>query len=351
MKLRLVALLVLLVLVPSALPLAAETLRGSVERILVHGPSLEGNLIGDSPDRHVSVYLPPSYKQNPLRRYPVVYVLHGFTDNDDKWFGREGAWLNLAKIADDDMTSGASREMILVMPDAYNGFSGSMYSSSVTVGDWESFISRDLVHYIDAHYHTLAKVESRGLAGHSMGGYGTIRIGFRHPEVFSSIYALSPCCLGLADGFSFPLSSDVQKAAGLFKSLSELQKADFNLRLILAAAASWSPDPKKAPLYLDVPAGDGPEVVSAQERWEANMPLITMDQNLIGIKHLHAIAFDAGQKDEFKHIPTTVTILDRKLNENGVAHQMELYDGTHLSRIAERLASKVLPFFSNNLNF
>src|SRR5256885_1890234 len=52
--------------------------KGAVERIKVHGKSLEGNLEGDSPDRDVFVYLPPSYASNPNRRYPVMYFLHGY---------------------------------------------------------------------------------------------------------------------------------------------------------------------------------------------------------------------------------------------------------------------------------
>src|SRR5579885_2309527 len=63
---------------------------GHFERIVVHGRSLVGNLEGDSPDRKVSVYLPPSYASSPDRRYPVLYLLHGFTDSDDLWFGLKG---------------------------------------------------------------------------------------------------------------------------------------------------------------------------------------------------------------------------------------------------------------------
>jgi S-formylglutathione hydrolase FrmB len=70
-----------------------------------------------------------------------------------------------------------------------------MYSNSVTTGNWEDFIAKELVSYIDKHYRTIAKAESRGLSGHSMGGYGALRIGQKNPGVFSSIYLLSPCCL------------------------------------------------------------------------------------------------------------------------------------------------------------
>lgn len=78
---------------------------------------------------------------------------------------------------------------------AHTVFQGSMYSNSVTTGDWEGYITRDLVSYVDARYRTIPARGSRGLAGHSMGGYGTIRIAMKHPDVFASIYIMSACCL------------------------------------------------------------------------------------------------------------------------------------------------------------
>ncbi len=85
--------------------------------------------------------------------------------------------------------------MILVFPDSKTMHNGSMYSSSQTVGDFERFISHDLIAAIDARYRTIPKREARGLAGHSMGGYGTARIGMKHADMYGAIYMMSPCCL------------------------------------------------------------------------------------------------------------------------------------------------------------
>src|SRR5579864_5705238 len=196
---------------------------GSLERIKVHGRSLEGNLEGDSPDRDVSIYLPPSYASDRTRRYPVVYVLHGFTDSDDRWFGLKQSFINLPAVTDKALANGSARKMILVMPNAYTAYQGSMYSTSETTGDWDRFISEDLVSYIDGHYRTIPQVASRGLAGHSMGGYGTIRIGMKHPEVFSSIYILSPCCMIP----NLNPQSPVWPKAEAVESAAEVAKADF----------------------------------------------------------------------------------------------------------------------------
>jgi S-formylglutathione hydrolase FrmB len=167
-------------------------LEGTLERIQVHGTSLEGNLEGDSPERCVSVYLPPGYHASPDRRYPVVYILHGYTDDDQHWFGWAEHFVNVPAAMEKSLSVGTSQEMILVMPSAYTLYQGSMYSSSITTGDWETFVAEDLVAYIDSHYRTLARRESRGLAGHSMGGYGAIRIGMKRPDVFSADYVMSP---------------------------------------------------------------------------------------------------------------------------------------------------------------
>src|SRR5579863_9058287 len=79
---------------------------GTVERIKVHGKSLEGNLEGDSADRDVSIYLPPSYETERNRRYPVIYLLHGYTDSDELWFGSKPHFINIPVLTDRAFSSG-----------------------------------------------------------------------------------------------------------------------------------------------------------------------------------------------------------------------------------------------------
>jgi S-formylglutathione hydrolase len=322
---------------------AAETkLRGTYQRIKVHGKSLEGNLEGDSPDRDVSIYLPPGYNQNRQRRYPVLYLLHGYTDSDDRWFGLVQHFVNVP-VAVDKATAAGAREMIVVMPNAYTAFQGSMYSNSATTGDWEAFVARDLVAYVDAHYRTIPERASRGLAGHSMGGYGTIRIGMKYPEVFSSLYLLSPCCMAAR------MTAQGLARAEAIKSFEEVAKADFGTKAVLASAAAWSPNPKNPPFFFDLPAKNGeprPEILA---KWAANAPLAMVDQYVPGLRQYKAIALDAGDMDE--PIATTVRTLDRILSDYGIQHTAEIYQGNHINRIAERLEQKVMPFFSENLAF
>ena len=321
----------------------APARRGSVERVKVHGKSLEGNLEGDSPDRDVSVYLPPSYKSKKKQRYPVVYLLHGYTDNDDNWFGAKHIFVD-APLAIDRAIADGAREMIVVMPNAYTVYMGSMYSNSAATGDWESFIVNDLVTYIDAHYRTIPGRASRGLSGHSMGGYGTIRIGMKYPEAFSNLYAMSACCLAPNPNLAGPA---MDKALAI-RSAADLAKADFGSRAMIASAAAWSPDPGKPPLYLDLPVEDGKLVPAVAARWDANAPLAMLDQYVTSLKQIHAVALDVGTKDT---LMASIQELDARLTLFGVPHTFETYDGNHISGIQERLEEKVIPFFSTNLSF
>ena len=162
----------------------------TIEHIKVHGTALEGNLEGDSIDRDVFVFLPPSYAKKKSQRYPVVYALHGYSIGAEQWSHE----IHVPQTIEGALAQGA-KEMIVVLPDSKTLHNGSMYSSSVTTGDFEQFIAHDLVAYIDAHYRTIADRLSRGLVGHSMGGYGAARIGMKHSDVFGSLYIMIPCCL------------------------------------------------------------------------------------------------------------------------------------------------------------
>ncbi len=325
----------------------AQPKQGAIQRIKVHGKSLEGNLDGDAADRDVSIYLPPSYKTEKNRRYPVVYMLHGFTDNDAQWFGGVKHWINLPDVINKALADGKTREMIVVMPNGFTRFKGSMYSNSVTVGDWETFVTKELVSYIDANYRTLAQPESRGLAGHSMGGYGTMRLGMKSVNVFSSIYALSPCCM--EPGRSNPALKEMMKKLEAVKTEEDVKAQTFFGYIVLASAAAWSPNPKNPPFFIDLPFKDGEAVPDILSRQHANAILAMLPQYIPNLKKLKAIGMDAGTKDI--GISGATKQLDQMLTDYGIAHFYESYDGDHLNRIAERLQTKTLPFFSQNLLF
>ena len=328
---------------PAAAPAAPVVLNGTLERVKVHGKSLEGNLMKESPAPEVSIYLPPSYAKEPNRRYPVVYLLHGYTNSDLGYFGPTGRQLHV--IAERVFGAGSAKEMILVMPNCMNAYGGCMYSNSVTAGDWEGYVADDLVGYMDSHYRTLATRGSRGLAGHSMGGYGALRIGMKRPDVFSAVYALSSCCLN--EGTVRPPRDGAPSAAESIKSIEEA-KGNRAAQGTLARAAAWAPNPANPPLYLDLPTKGGEVQPAVAVKWAANSPVAMLDQYVANLKKYTAIALDIGLADT---LITSNKVFVEALTRHGLAHTFETYDGDHGNRIPQRLEEKVLPFFSRHLSF
>src|SRR5207244_5810685 len=137
--------------VPAARPAIAEHTK-------IHGKTLEGNLEGNAVDRDAIIFLPPSYNQDRTRRYPVVYALHGYSIGAQQWSQE----IHVPQTIEGAFAQGA-QNMIVVLPDSKTVHNGSMYSSSVTTGDFEQFIAHDVVAYIDAHYRTIPARSSRGL--------------------------------------------------------------------------------------------------------------------------------------------------------------------------------------------
>ena len=322
--------------VPAPVPGAKPV---TVEHIKVHGASLEGNLEGDAVDRDVIVFLPPGYQKEKSRRYPVVYALHGYSIGAEQWTHE----IHVPQTIEGAFARGA-QEMIVVLPDSKTVHNGSMYSSSVTTGDFERFISHDVVAYIDAHYRTIADRRSRGLVGHSMGGYGATRIGMKHPDVFGSLYIMSPCCLSARmAGRANPQADSALQAV---KSPGESASLPFFLRAQLASAAAWSPDPKNPPLYLDLPTKDGVVQNDVLAKWAANAPLAFVDQYIGNLRMYHGIAMDVGDQDALRF---DAGKLHDVLDSYGIPDTFEIYPGTHTSAVADRFQNHVLPFFSKNL--
>jgi enterochelin esterase-like enzyme len=323
----------------------------TVEHIKIHGAALEGNLEGDAVDRDAIVFLPPSYEKDKKRHYPVVYALHGYSIGAEQWSHE----IHVPQTVEGAFAKG-SHEVIVVLPDSKTVYNGSMYSSSATTGDFENYIARDIVAYMDAHYRTIPSRQSRGLVGHSMGGYGASRIGMKHPEVFGALYIMSPCCMSPMAGGG-PGPADLMKERAI---ASEKKVADAKSPADLAAqspgfaaaqyatAAAWAPDPKNPPLYFDLPTKDGVPVPEIVAKFTANSPLSFVDQYIGNLKQYLAIAMDVGDQDGLRFDATKLhTIFDNY----GIANSFEIYPGTHTSAVADRFQNHVLPFFSKSLCF
>jgi S-formylglutathione hydrolase len=298
---------------------------GRIVRETIYSPSLEGNLLGDSPNRPVTIYLPPSYDKSPEMAYPVVYLLHGYTGNNELWTGGSyikgnildsmKAWLNSKKV----------KEMILVMPNSYNKFAGSWYTNSIATGNWADYIAKDLVKYMDKKYRTLPQRESRGVIGHSMGGYGGMKLGMLYPDLFG--------CIGGISGSYFEEAWDSFADIATIKTWAQYNSLDWTSQLLISMCAAFSPNPDLPPLYFNSPyeyTDTNPRtIIKKQEAFNKfleNSIIQMVGTRLDILLNARAIYIDCGTNDG---LIEDARLLHDKLNNLGVKHIYKEFSGDH----------------------
>jgi len=332
--------IILLIISCFVVPVVAQ--EGYVVNTKIHSVALEGNLVGDAPSRNVSIYLPPGYDEQLKKRYPVVYLLHGFNGQrgNKMWF-RQDSIFNSTTI-NKLISSGMVEPMIIVMPDGSNKFGGSMYTNSITTGNWEDFIVYDLTKFIDTKYRSIPKPESRGIAGHSMGGYGAIKIAMKHPDIFLAVYGSSPCCLTEnrpTDASIVAYASIVDETLSI-KHWEDIDKSNFFSRVLLASSAAWSPNPDKPPFFADLPFDAIDDTITINEnaiaRRLANIPAWMADQYRTNLQQLHAIAIDAGTKEAGGILDSSQYFSDM-LKRMKVQNSFEVFEGGHNDKVRERI--------------
>ncbi len=332
--------------------LAAQAIpAGKVVTAYITAKTLQNNA-GENPKRRVSVYLPPDYDKS-AKRYPVIYFLHGFFWSDSLLVNSD----HINHIFDRAIHFQKIKPVIIVMPDESTVFKGSFYANSKSAGNWSDFTSVELVNFIDQQYRTIADKDSRGISGHSMGGNGALRNAILHPEVFSSVYALSP---GVLDARYFALTEiDLYKNLGNLKKAEDLLKPE-NARtnIIIAIARAYNGNEKRPPFYADFPFSfennrmkADSSVLQAMKNYSTSELPFSHYENLTKLK---AIKFDWGRNDEFKHIPPTCLEFSKTLEMMKIKHEAEEYIGTHGSEVSKengRIENSMLPFFNIHLKF
>lgn len=299
---------------------------------------LRGNPLGDPFVRRVPIYLPPDYDAS-NHRYPVVFVLTGFTGrgmmllNDAPWEE------TLPQRMDRLIAQGIVRPMIVVMPDCFTRIGGSQYINSSAVGRYEDHIIQELVPYVDENYRTLAECNARAVVGKSSGGYGAIILAMRHPETFGIMASHSgDLYFELCYKPDFPAAlRGLKKYGGLEKFWNEFptirpRDKDFNATLnTIAMAACYSPNPN-APLGFDLPFD--PETGELREevwqRWLEWDPVYLVDKHLDALKSLRLIYLDAGLRDEY-NLQYGARIFARRLKERGIHFVHEEFDDGHMN--------------------
>lgn len=331
----------------------------SMNMIEIAAPSLAENLVDELAERTIYVYLPPSYATSE-KRYPVVYYLPGYGDSSVLGF-------RLPNDMDALIESGAVQEMIVVVASGDSKPGGGFYVNSPVTGNWEDFIVQDVVGYVDANFRTLPQAESRGITGHSMGGFGALNIAMRHPDVFSAVYSMSPGLFdenGLAESFMFARESTIKSFVNYEKQLAALPLEEAQKRMrnapeefSQAYGLAFAPNPDRHPPYFDYPYTevDGQLVRNDEvwKKWESGFGGIAEEavQYKDNLLQLKGIVVDYGIHDENPWIPKGSEYYGEQLTAAGIPVTVESYNGNHSSQIGERIREHMLPFFSKLLEF
>ena len=289
---------------------AAQPDSGRLVRDTVRSRALAGNLLGQPATREVIVYLPPGYDRGDAR-FPTLYLLHRYDGRAEDWSNGLYQGFRIHEVMDSLVTWGEMPPSIVVMPDAEQGVLGSSYLNSEVLGNWEDFLAHELVAHVDSTYRTRSESGTRGIAGHSAGGYAALKLAMTHAEVFGSVYAMSPCCLAFGEELG-----ELGPLAGLLGELLGVSGDE------------------------DSCAGTGPD---------SQVPILVVQACRENLRALEGIAIDVGDRDAFETNVPWARRFAEALEEAGVDHSFEAYPGGHTDRIGHRLLLRVLPFFRQTL--
>jgi enterochelin esterase family protein len=313
---------------------------------------LAHNVYGDPITRDLVVYLPPSYESStqsfPTRFYPTVYLLHGFNERATSWLGfrMTWAWRDVFGVLDDAIRRGRSREMIVVMPDGWSRLGCSQWIDSPANGNYEQYVVQDVVEFMDDHFRTIPWPGSRGVTGVSSGGFGAWHLGSRNPEVFGAMSLLS------ADSYF-----ELTHKPWIYHYFDQLGgkepngpiDGEPNSWLTYGLASCYSPNLRKPPFYVDLPVSypDGEIIPEIWEKWLDHDPINSYASRVANLERLRGILLDVGTRDEYA-FHYGHRILSKRLSAAGVAHHVNEHDGTHDSRLYERIQA-TLEWFSTVL--
>jgi S-formylglutathione hydrolase FrmB len=324
---------------------ASLVAQGRIEIDTLHSRALEGNRLGDSPDREVYVYLPPSYDQATTRRYPVLYLLHGMTSHPREWLDGSYQGFDL-RVAMDSLAEAGATEYLVVMPYADNAAGGSFYVNSAAYGNWEDLVTGELIPLVDARYRTIAERHARGLAGQSMGGFGALFLIQDHADLFASVYAMSPCCLGFV-GELAP-ESDAWRQPSRWSWMLDPLAAAFAPaeRLGTTTVGDKPPLPVGPRPYTIDSLGNRLSDTAAVNAWRGFLPLERLARDPAPFRTLCAIELDAGRQDQITNVPLGTRAFAEVLTLARIQHTFAQHDGGHIDRARERFEQRMLPFFA-----
>jgi S-formylglutathione hydrolase FrmB len=300
------------------------SLAGSIVIESITSNSLAASRTNENSTQPMLVYLPPSYETSKAF-YPVVYYLHGFGGTYEEIRDSIAA-------LDAAMEEGTVQECIIVGVSGRNTLNGSFYVNSSSIGNWEDYIVGEIPAFVDEGYRTLAAPASRGIIGFSMGGFGALNIGLKHPEVFGAVYALAPGVLadnGMSAAF-----------------------ATWDQEILTAYAAAFSPS--TAAPYGDIPVFDGTlgdnEIIADWYDGFGNFDS-KVAAYVSGSEKLKGIRIDYNSDDYYSWIPSGCIDLGKIFSAAGIDCELTARTGGHGEGMTELLRDSMLPFMERVLSY
>ncbi len=309
--------------------------QGTVQIIKHASESLKDNPLGDKSVRDLCVYLPPEY-ENGTKRFPVVYCLTGFTGRGKMLLNDSAFTPNLATRMNLLIGENRIEPMIVVMPDCFTHYGGSQYINSSATGDYEDYLTEEIVSFIDENFRTIKDKNARAVMGKSSGGYGALIYGLRHADLFGLICSTSGDAY-----FELCYLPDFPKAFRAIKGKpkefiekfwreEKKGKDDFAALNIIGMSACYSPNPESEigfDLPFDLETGEIRADVWA--RWLENDPTRLVGKSVEMLKSLNLLYIDAGTRDEFA-LDLGARILCKKLKDSGIEYIHEEFDDGHM---------------------
>ncbi len=290
--------------------------------ITIPAPSLNSEFFQTPNDQPTLVILPPSYYDDTSRNYPVIYYLHGFGGNPIEANSFE-------MLSKDVMGKTGIGEFIVVSVNGRNSYQGSFFVNSPVSGNWEDYVIKDVIAYVDQNYRTISSKESRGIMGFSMGGFGAINLAMRYPDVFSSVFAICP---GLFD------ENGLEAA---FRSWDSGFKTAYGV--------AFSPDVNNE-TSAQIPKFDGSEADNnIVDNWENGYGNLKgkLSDYLAKADRLKGIQIDYSSRDQYAWIADGSIYFSELLNENNIEHVIYDFKGGHVN--TDSIQNRVLPFFTEHL--
>jgi S-formylglutathione hydrolase FrmB len=307
--------------------------QGTVSNHRFESRTLAGNPAGDPHIRDLWIYLPPGYDDDE-RRYPTVYCLTGFTGRGKMLLNDNPFTPNLAERMDKLVSQGSVKPMILVMPDCFTFYGGSQYVNSTATGNYEDYVTREIVPYVDETFRTIDDRGARAVMGKSSGGYGSLIMGMRHADLFGMVCSTSgdayfEYCYPMDFAAAFRLiKGDPKKFMKDFWA-SEKHGKDAHAALnTIGMAACYSPNGPEIDMPFDLDTGEIRKDV--WQRWLEHDPVRLADKHADDLRSLKLLYIDCGTRDEF-NLDLGAKILSKKLTGLGIAHLHEEFDDGHFN--------------------